>query len=198
MAGGETRKAKGVLVAQHVRVLRKARDENLLEGLTPAQREIVASYVLPSSWYPYEVYARTLDIIFNRISGGEPDAARGMGHFMAYEMLQGPYSMYLKRGDPLVTLSRFKTIWKNYFNFGEVSFNKCANTEDGKTPNCVEMAIRGFPDFPYPLSLIVEGFLEKTVELAGGVDPKIELDRGTGPDQPNYTCHIAWQKVIPT
>lgn len=195
MVNHETRKAKGVLVAQHVRILRKARDESLLAGLTPAQRDIVASHILPSTWYPYEIYERTLDIIFNKLSDARPEAARAMGQFMACEMLLGSYSMYLKRGDPVATLGRFPIMWKNYFNFARGSFGTPCDAEEGKPQNVIETAIEDFPDLPYPLFLIIQGFGEKASELAGAVQPVVCKDEGWRPGPLCYTSRIAWQKV---
>jgi len=196
MVKHETRNAKGVLVAQHVRIIRKTRDESLLEGLTPAQRDIVASHILPSTWYPYEIYERTLDIIFNKLSGRRPEAARAMGQFMACEMLLGSYSMYLKKGDPVATLARFPLIWKNYFNFARVSFRAPCETENEKPVNVIEVAVDDFSDLPYPLFLIIQGFGEKALELAGAVQPVVREDEGWRPGQPCYMSRIEWQKVI--
>lgn len=194
MAEGVSRKAKGTLVAQHVKILRKAKDESLLDGLSSEIRNTVTSYILPSTWYPYEVYERTLDVIFNKIAGGQPDAARAMGQFMAQAMLMGPYSMYLKPGDPAATLKLFPVFWKSCFNFARVNYSP-PESDDQKAANYVDMDIEDFPDLPYPLYLIAQGFLDKTVELAGGVSPALDMppwQRGLR----NYPCRIRWEKTL--
>ena len=195
MAERQLRKAKGTLVAQHVRILRRARDERLLEGLSPEIREVVSSYILPSSWYPYEVYERTLDVIFNKLSNRDEDAARGMGHFMSTAMLMGPYSMYLKPGDPAATLKLFPIFWKNCFNFARVNYATPAKTGDQQAPSHVDMDIEDFPDLPYPLYLIAQGFLYKTVELAGGSTAQVEMTPWK-PGLERYGCRIRWEKTL--
>ncbi|MDP3937129.1 MAG: hypothetical protein Q8R92_03230 [Deltaproteobacteria bacterium] len=195
MAEREPRKAKGTLVAQHVRILRRAKDESLLEEFSPEIREVVMSYILPSSWYPYEVYERTLDVIFNKLSNAQDDAARGMGQFMASSLLMGPYSMYLKPGDPAATLKLFPVFWKNCFNFGKVNYAIPPKAAAPQDSNYVDMDIEDFPDLPYPLYLIAQGFLNKTVELAGGSATELEM-AAWKPGLERYPCRIRWEKAL--
>jgi len=195
MAEGASRKAKGTLVAQHVRLLRKAKDETLYEGLSPEIRKTLASYILPSSWYPYEVYERTLDVIFNKLSNGDVGTARGMGQFMAHAMLTGPYSMYLKPGDPAATLKLFPIFWKNCFNFARVNYKAPPGEGGREAPNYIDMVIEDFPDLPYPLYLIAQGFLDKTVELAGGVGATLDMPPWRNGLE-RYPCRIQWEKAL--
>ncbi len=195
MVEREPRKAKGTLVAQHVRILRRAKDESLLEGLSPEIREVVSSYILPSSWYPYEVYERTLDVIFNKLSNGQEEAARAMGQFMAAAMLMGPYSMYLKPGNPAATLKLFPVFWKNCFNFAKVNYTIPPKATAQQDSNYVDMDIEDFPDLPYALYLISQGFLSKTVELAGGSAEELDMPAWK-PGLERYPCRIRWEKAL--
>jgi hypothetical protein len=192
------RRAKGVIIAQHVRIIRKAKDERLLEGLTPEQRQAVASRILPSSWYPYDLYAATLDVIYQKMAGGQPEAARNMGQFVAALTLQGHYSMFLKAGHPHETLRLFPAIWHNFFDFGKAAYRMPEAERDAPPPNFAETELSGFRDISRPLCLIMQGFLEKAVELAGGVDPAVhEVSCATFGDS---TCSIRveWRKVLST
>ncbi len=193
-AGG--RKAKGIIVAQHVRILRKAKDESLLLGLSPEHRKTLASRIIPSSWYSYDFYAATLDIIYHKIAGGEPDAARNMGRFVATLTLQEEYSLFLKEGRPYETLRLFPSIWHNFFNFGKTACRMLGGAGDAKPRESVFMELSDFPDIPRALCLIMQGFLEKSVELAGGVDPVVhELSCATFGDR-SCSTRVEWRKVL--
>jgi hypothetical protein len=190
------RKAKGIIIAQHVRILRKAKNERLLQGLSPEHRQMLASRILPSSWYPYDFYAATLDIIYRRIAGGEPESARNMGQFVATLTLQEQYSLFLKAGNPAETLRLFPSIWHNFFNFGKTACRMPDGASDAESPKSVVMDLSEFPDIPRALCLIMQGFLEKTVELAGGVDPAVhELTCATRGDS-SCGCQVEWRKVL--
>ena len=60
MVSSIPRKAKGIIVLEFAKILRRAKDERLLEGPTPEERKLVASKILPSSWYSYDFFARML------------------------------------------------------------------------------------------------------------------------------------------
>lgn len=196
MEDSKARKAKGTLVVQHIRILRKIKDESLLAELPPEIRKVTESYILPSSWYPYEVYERTLDVIFRKLSNSDEETARGMGSFMAHAMLMGPYSMYLKPGDPAATLKLFPVFWKNCFNFARVRYKQPAVNRQGEPLKHVDMEIEDFPDLPYPLYLIAQGFLAKTVELAGGVGPSLDMEPWQL-GRERFPCRIRWEKALP-
>jgi len=163
---GEERKAKGVLLVDHVRMIRGAKDPRLVQGLPPEDREIVGSHILASSWYPYGTYARTLDVLFRDIGGSDPEVARDMGRLMASRLLAGPYAMYVKAGDPEATLRGFQVIWKNFFNFGTVRLTPEASASPAGQ-RVLNGQIEDFADLPKPLCFIIQGFLDKTLEMCG-------------------------------
>ncbi len=163
----EDRKAKGILLLDHVRMIRGAKDPRLLEALRPEDREIVGSHILTSSWYPYGVYARTLDVIFRDIAGSNPEVTRDMGRFMASRLLAGPYEMYVKADDPEATLLGFQVIWKNFFNFANVRLGHDASAPPAAGRRVFTGTIEGFSNLPKPLCFIVQGFLDKTLEMCG-------------------------------
>ena len=167
------RRAKGINLIDHVKILRATRDATLLEELEPDERAFVTSHVLASSWYPYRLYARTLDLIYRRVSGSNPEVARDMGRLMGQRYLTGPHAMYVKRGDAEATLRGFTVIWKTFFDFARVSYAPdAAHTREGRIAWLG--TIEDFPDIPKPLCLIVQGFLDKTLELCEAVDPLLE------------------------
>jgi hypothetical protein len=196
MASEPSRKAKGTLLLQHVKTIRKAKDERLLEGLPPEDRRIITSRILPSSWYPYEVYARTLQIVYEHFFEGKPEGAINMGKFMAVFLLQGHYSLYLKAGDPAATLRAFRTIWQNFFSFGRTLFEATEKLGDEDASNRIAMGLEAFPDIPRPLCLIVQGLLLKSVELAGGEDPTLQEESCAALGDGRCYFRVAWRKVL--
>ena len=192
-AEGGTRKAKGVLLVDHVRMIRSAKDPRLLDPLPREDREIIASRVMASSWYPYETYVRTLDVIFREIGGSNPEVARDMGRFMASRLLAGPYSMYVKVGDPQSTLLGFQIIWKNFFNFGTVRLAPDASTPPDAGRRVFNGTIDGFPDMSKPLCFIVQGFLDKTLEMCGAPGRFIEELTCAASGDPACSYRTGWR-----
>ena len=195
MASESSRKAKGTLLLLHVKTLRKAKDERLLERLPPEDRRIVASHILPSSWYPYDTYARTLQVIYEKFGGGRPEGALNMGKFVGVLLLQGHYSLYLRPGDPAATLRVFRTMWQNFFNFGRTLYEAEEETGEEDASGQVALGLEGFPDMPRPLCLMVQGVLLKSVELVGGVDPSVKEDSCAALGDRRCFFHVGWRTV---
>ncbi len=193
LKNGEDRKAKGVLLVDHVRMIRGAKDPRLIESLPPEDREIVGSHILASSWYPYGTYARTLDVLFRDIGGSEPEVARDMGRLMASRLLAGPYAMYVKAGDPEATLRGFQIIWKNFFNFGTVRLTPEAPAPPAAGQRVLKGVIEDFPDLPKPLCFIIQGFLDKTLEMCGARERFITEVTCTAAGAPMCSYRSGWR-----
>jgi hypothetical protein len=173
MVSSVPRKAKGIIVLEFAKILRRAKDERLLEGLTPEERKLVASKILPSSWYSYDFFARMLVNVHEKLSHFRTEAALEMGRYIATTLLQGHYGIYLKPGDPAATLKGFGIYFRNYFNFGR-AFTEIPDEGDGEEKsNYVMLGLEDFPDIPRPLCLIIQGMTVKAVELAGGIEPSL-------------------------
>ena len=192
-SAGGGRKAKGVLLVDHVRMIRGAKNPRLLETLPPEDLEIVASRVMSSSWYPYDTYVRTLDVIFREISGSDPEVARDMGRFMASHLLAGPYMMYVKAGDPESTLRGFQVIWKNFFNFGAVRLSLDDSTAPASGRRGFFGVVEEFPDLPKALCYIVQGFLDKTLEMCGASERSIVEVTCVATGHPLCSYRVGWK-----
>jgi predicted hydrocarbon binding protein len=161
------RRAKGVLVLEHVKIIRNTKDSRLLEGLSSEEHRIVTSHVLPSSWYPYSFYAKAIDLVHRHVCHSNPEMARDMGRYLGSNLFQGPYAQFLKKENPEGTSRGFVTVWKNLFSFGQVTFSEPKPfTADGSMTAMVGN-IDGFTDIPRALCLMVQGFIEKAFEAAG-------------------------------
>lgn len=195
MHSNTPRQAKGIIVLEFVKIIRKAKDKRLLESLTPDERNLVASQILPSSWYPYDFFARMLTSVHEKLSNSRTEAAIDMGRYIATTLLQGHYAMYLKVGDPAATLRGFGTYFKNYFNFGR-AFTAIPDEDDGeKKPNYVMLGLEEFPDMPRPLCLIIQGMTVKAAELAGGIEPSLNELSCAAMGDSRCWARIEWREV---
>ncbi|OGP84854.1 MAG: hypothetical protein A2Y95_09200 [Deltaproteobacteria bacterium RBG_13_65_10] len=189
------RRAKGILVLEHVKIIRKAKDQRLIEGLSSEERRIVASHVLPSSWYPYDFYAKAIDLVHRHVSHSNPEAARDMGRHLGSSLFQGPYAQFLKEEDFEGTARGFITVWRNLFSFGQVTFSKPKPFNADGSMTAMVGNIEGFTDIPRALCLMLQGFVEKAFEAAGTKEFSItEISCASlGADKCVY--RVAWPSV---
>ncbi len=165
------RKVKGTMLVEQVKMIRGNKDGDWKKYLKPEDWEIINKRILPSEWYPFELYKRCGWATFQVLGQGNLDLVRLRGRFRGKELFENVYKSCIISQDPAASLSRFVTIYAQLFNFSTLRFENASNNH---------IKIYHDPEYvndpaimPYCYNLM--GHLEVLVEMAGGRNVKVEL-----------------------
>ncbi len=172
-----------------VRLIRKNKDKDFSKYLKSEDWEIINKRILPSTWYPLDVFQRCGVAAFHVIAQANLDLVRFQGRILGKEMFERVYKSLISPQDPMTTLSRFVTVYGQFFNFSTVSFNQAGKNHakifhdydthqhPGTAPYCHELL----------------GSLDVLVEMAGGKNVKIELTAKQWEGAPKTIFDITWE-----
>ena len=182
------KKVKGSMLVDQVRIIRANKDKDWSEYLGPEDWETIMETILPSTWYPLEIYKRCGWAVFQVIAGGDPNLARMRGKIRGKELFENIYKNIAATKDPMTALKSFVKIYGNLFNFSSLEFEKVGDKHavvkhdyDPKDPTNV----------PYCYTLM--GHLEILVEITGGKNVQIEFTSKQWEGAPVTNFDITWE-----
>jgi hypothetical protein len=131
-----------------------ARYQEWLDSLSPTAQNIMRN-PLSSSWYPLqpalvEPTKRVCDLFHK----GSDHGAWEMGRDSADLALKGPYSIYIKKGEPEFIISRGSRVIAQYYRPCEMKV-----TENQSKPAILQ--ITQFPELDHLIELRIAGWLER-------------------------------------
>ncbi len=102
-----------------------ARWRSLVDGLQPADREVIDGMVLTGGWYPVGVWNRVVaSYLF-----GHPDPGKHMtalARHIADKDLNTLFKVILRMGSPAFVLGRTDSLWQRYFDVGKMTHREVA------------------------------------------------------------------------
>lgn len=179
-------KVKGTLLIDFVKTI-KADKSGQIAALLPEQdREILAARILPSGWYPYELFKSCFGAVVKVLAQGDMEKVRQWGRLYGEAIITGVYKGMIKQGEPMVALEKYGPNLRNFFDFGEVQVEPMAS-------NAALIRIKGFdPDFK-PQYYIMQGWIERSLELSGAKEIKAEVVSSTWQGAPETVVKISWK-----
>ena len=162
------RQAKGVNLIGVVKLLRGARKKKpVVRRLSPAAQLALDSFILPTSWYAFEVFEELLLATHEEVYGGTDETARELGRAYSRMMFQGAHKAYVHPGEPGRSLVGFERVWSSIFNFAGLTV---------KTgPGQALVQFSGYPATSRTHGQILVGVTEELLRLAGAGDIKVEV-----------------------
>jgi len=161
---------KGSLFAEYVRMIKKNRHLPWSRYLTSSEMELLDQIVLPSQWYPYEIYQHYGAAIFLEMAGGDPQVACSWGKESMDRLATLYKGNLIEEGDPLKSLRRFKTLSQSFFSFD--SFEMIVHDEN-HVDIAVDPAFGGEAIEGYSWQML--GSFQRLVELSGSDRVKAEI-----------------------
>jgi hypothetical protein len=118
-------------------------------------------------WYPYELFIE-LNIVIDRLFGqGDLGLVRTLGRFGADANLTTIYRLFYKLGSVQWILGRAVRLWSAHYDSGYLEVAT-------RGPKQAILRMRGFAS-PHPAHcLSVAGWAERSIELSGGKQTKLE------------------------
>ncbi len=182
------RKVKGSMLLDQVRMIRANKDKDWDKYLKPEDWEIINGRILPSMWYPLEIFQRCGLGVFNLVAGGNLDIVRARGRARGKELFGEIYKSLVADPDPLKALDRFVLIQGQIFSWSTLEFEKIddkhakmSSSYDSDDPS----------NKPYCYQLM--GYLDQLVEMAGGKNARIELTAKQWEGDPATIFDITWE-----
>lgn len=164
-------KVKGTLLIARMKFLRAQgtiKIEDVLKRLPDPDRTLLQGILLPSTWYPAELLTRLETALAAVVTRGDRTRAFAeMGRFSAQANL-GPGGVqrpYVREGNPHHLLERLPRMYVSQHTSGRRTYER---VDDNSA------VIRSYEcDDPMDDCLFVVGWLQRAIELSGGVDVSV-------------------------
>ncbi|MDD3628111.1 MAG: hypothetical protein PHV06_12425 [bacterium] len=140
--------------------------DKIINKLPKTDIEVLTEKIFPSAWYPFDTLinlTRTIDSIFGT---GDLKIARKVGSFSADHDLKTIYKLFYKIGSPQFVISRASQVFATYYDAG-----KLVTIDKGK--GFMLLHLNGFPQIDEVFLQRVSGWMEKTLELSGAINPQV-------------------------
>lgn len=178
-------RVKGSMLVDFVKNIRASKSGAYQDRLTDQDREVISGRIIPSAWYPFETYKNCFNAVVDVEAGGDMKKVTEWGRIYGEAIVTALYKGVIKTGNPCETLKRYDMFWPNFFDFGKVETTIDSDTE-------ARMTIRDFdPDFE-ALYYMIRGWIERSVELAGGKNVEIVLLSRSWEGDPETSIRISW------
>jgi hypothetical protein len=160
---------KGSILLDLVKIIRGTRDERLLSYFSEEQKKIFSEKIIPSGWYPVTVHQRALQAIFEVFGNKNVRLAQEWGKTFGDRIISRSYKSLINPDDPAGSLRNFSRASRTFFNF---DYLEIISTEGKKV--VFKILFENNPG-SLPFLYILGGWLERVVELSGGLNPKVEV-----------------------
>lgn len=184
----DEKKVKGTMLVDQVRMIRAHKQLDWNRFLGPKDWEVINQRILPSNWYPLEVYENCGWATFNVLGEGNLDLVRLRGRIRGKELFETTYKSFTIGNDPMRALDMFVRSYSLLFNFSSLSFEQIADMHAWVHH---EYSSRKQTTIPYCHQLL--GHFESLVEMTGGSNVKIEFVNKAWEGDPKTIFDIQWE-----
>jgi hypothetical protein len=181
-------KVKGTMLIDQVKMIRVAKSLDWSKYLEPEDWEVINSRILPSEWYPVELYKRIGWATFQVIAQGDLDLVRSRGRFRGKELFENVYKTVVIARDPTGSVERFVVLYSQFFTFKSLTF------EGAGKDHCRVHHFYHWKDSMASLYChILLGHFDVLIEMAGGKNVKLELATKQWEGTPHTTFDMTWK-----
>jgi len=182
-------RVKGIWFLDFAKMVRKLSDLPWSRYLTPEDLAIIQGHILPSQWYPADLYQRLGVAAFELVGQGKPENAQVAGRAFVERMINdealGPF---LKTGEPERAIQNFTAIYRKLLTLGEARSEKIGERRLRFTIHWRKGQIGIFP-FVHNFA----GFLFRLVEVNSGKNMKIVFDDQRLDERESLAYEIEWE-----
>ncbi|MFX1238746.1 MAG: hypothetical protein ACFFAS_13335 [Promethearchaeota archaeon] len=159
------KKTKGTFMQYIVKGIKSNKTGAYNKILSKKAKKLLSQNILPSDWYPFEIYKEFLNALAKVEARESMDVVRSWGHDFGKKAMTELYAQIIEKGDVRSALDKYKRFSRIVFNFGIITIDFISGSD-------VIVSYRDFDsDFKVYYYLAV-GWIEKFVELCTGVMPK--------------------------
>lgn len=182
-----TRRVKGTLFVDHVRILRMHKDVDWSVRLHSADLALLRTRIEPGAWYPMESFERFGLAILNVVAGGQLPLVRELGRSSVdWTLLDEP--CLLAQRDPRESLMRFHVLRRSFFDYPALEVRSLTDRE-------ARVVI------DYQMGLVAEeaaslqtlGFFERLLEVAGASEVTAGFARARWEGAAQTVLDVRWR-----
>jgi hypothetical protein len=176
---------KGSICINLVKMIKSDKSGACDKFLTDKDREIMNQKILSSIWYPFETYKHCINALFEVFAKKDPKVVIEWGRAVSQNAMTTIYAAYITSRDPMYFLNKYEIIHKNFLDFGKIEVvleeqNQVLFKLSQLDPECV------------PFFYLIQGWLERGIELCGAKNIKIVLITKSWGGQPDTSFRITW------
>jgi hypothetical protein len=164
---------KGSALASRLLWVRLGHGEAGLERLEAAASDALSpalvNGVAMARWYPFEVFVELNQVIDQLFGKGDLGLVKELGRFGADANLKTVYRLFYKIGTVRWILGRAARLWTAHYDSGRMEL-----VDDRPGSATLEIVDFATPHRIHCLS--VAGWAERSVEISGGLEAKVEED----------------------
>jgi uncharacterized protein (TIGR02265 family) len=162
------KKIKGTMLIDQVRMIRKNRGLDWSPYLGPAEWAAISERILPTEWYPVELYEKCGWATFKVLARGDVEVVRQRGRYRGKELFETTYKSLTALQDPIRALERFVFAYGMLFNFATLRFERLT---DHHARIHRDHDRQHHTNLPYCYQLL--GTLEALIEASGGRNVRV-------------------------
>jgi uncharacterized protein (TIGR02265 family) len=178
-------KVKGSMLMFVVKGIRAAGVEHFDHLLTDQERALVGQRILPINWYPFASYRLLFDALVTVVARGNMRMVRQWGRDYGSIIMGDVYRSVILEGNPFQSLKNHERRFSSFYDFGSIQVAS-AGTE------AAELTVGDFDPSWEAIYHMIAGWLERTVELAGGRNPKVDLTARSWDGAPATVYKVSW------
>jgi len=182
------RRVKGSVIIDYLKIIRANPDLPWAEHLTPSDLEQLDQMILPSSWYPIDLFERIGIAIFKLVSKDNYDIVHSFGR-MVGERINTENPGLVVPDRPNDTLNKYLVIQDRLYSF---KFIEKGDSSPGQTI----VHIHSEPeDQGAPLLISsTSGTIERLIELSGARNIKFNLIESVAKGADKNSLEVTWEK----
>jgi hypothetical protein len=137
--------------------------EKILAHLDAETQKIFRTRVSPSSWYPFDAFARFLEADVQETANGNEQELVKRSEIVIECQLRGIYKIFVRLGSPEFVIRRIAAVHSTYFNGVEV-------VPEMQGSNSASIQYIGFAKEHRIIGFAIIGFFRKALEISGAKD----------------------------
>ncbi len=134
--------------------------EKIAACLDEETKNIFLGQISPSSWYPFDAFARFLEADIRETAGGNEEELIKRSEAVIERQLQGIYKIFVRLGSPEFVIRRIAAVHSTYFEGVEI-------IAEMKGANSAAIQYVGFAPEHRIIGFVIIGFFRKALEISG-------------------------------
>jgi len=180
------KRVKGSILIDFVKTIKADKTGAYDRYLTREDRDVINQRLLPSAWYPYETFRNCFNAVFEVLAKKNLDQVQNWGRLYGEQIVASLYKSLLKEGQPLDYLKKYEVYIRNFFDFGKIEVLE--ETQNQVVVRMIDLD----PAFP-PIYAIMFGWLERTLELCGAKNIRMEALRKSWEGAADTAVRFKWE-----
>ena len=173
--GAEPRlRVKGSMLLDFVKVIRRNRELDWDKYLTIGDREMMEEMIIPSKWYPVDVFRRAAMAVYELIGQGKPESARAWGRESVERIPEELYQSFFAKNDPKRAVRNWVNVNTRVFDFLRFRFSESGEKEIKVSITGKRELKKTFPEMEL-LALIIAGAIEEVARRNGVSAPRTRI-----------------------